>query len=572
MATLPYGEIARAALAHFAELADEWFDGGGRRVGDSFTTPNGVRIDLTTGIWWDPLNDEEGRDLIRLASDKLGFGTYDQVAIQLGRRFGVRLNGASRGAPEPPPFDEIPPWADAEPAPDTGTPGRTKSRRKGTIARLTEDSIAVIFAAQFRDQLRFDHHSGSWHRWDGTRWRKEETRLAFDWVRTTCRDLSHSANANVKLAAILGKASTAGAVERFAQADRAFAVTSEIWDRDPFLLGTPGGTVDLRTGHLRPAQQSDFITQLTSVAPAETPDCPLWLKFLEEATREDRGMIRFLQQWLGYTLTGDIREHALLFVYGTGGNGKGVLLNTIAGILADYCRTAPMEAFTASGSDRHPTELAMLRGARMVYASETEEGRAWAESRIKQLTGGDRIAARFMRQDFFEYYPQFKLTIIGNNKPVLRNVDDAARRRFNMAAFINKPPVPDKQLEQKLRAEWPAILRWLIDGCLDWQMNGLVRPKAIEEATAAYFSEQDTLRQWIEDCCETDEKSFKETNESLFASWRAYASARGEEVGTAKRFSTNLQRFGFEPIRNKGIKGRGWAGIRVRMLGGSEDP
>jgi putative DNA primase/helicase len=431
-----------------------------------------------------------------------------------------------------------------------------------------------VFAEQFRDQLRFDHHSGSWHRWDGTRWRKEETKLAFDWVRATCRKLSQDANANAKLAAILGKAGTA-AVERFAQADRAFAVTSEIWDRDPFLLGTPGGTVDLRTGHLRPAQQSDFITKITAVTPAETPDCPLWLKFLREATGGDQEMIRFLQQWLGYTLTGDIREHALLFVYGTRGNGKGVLLNTIAGILADYCRTAPMEAFTASGSDRHPTELAMLQGARMVCASETEEGRAWAESRIKQLTGGDRIAARFMRQDFFEYYPQFKLTIIGNNKPVLRNVNDAARRRFNIAAFIYKPPAPDKQLEQKLRAEWPAILRWLIDGCLDWQKNGLVRPKAVEATTQEYFAEQDTVRQWTEDCCDITETPphVSDTSASLFASWRAYASARGEEVGSHKRFGATLQRFGFQPVKDApGMRGRWWRGIRVRVQPGSEYP
>ena len=169
---------------------------------------------------------------------------------------------------------------------------------------------------------------------------------------------------------------------------------------------------------------------------------------------------RFLQQMAGYCLTGDISEHALFFVYGTGGNGKGVFLNTVAGILGDYAATAAMDTFTASQGDRHPTDLAMLRGARLVTAAETEEGRAWAESRIKQLTGGDPITARFMRQDFFTFQPAFKLVIVGNHKPVLRNVDEAARRRFNIIPFTRKPPKPDQAARGKAQggmARHPAL-------------------------------------------------------------------------------------------------------------------
>jgi len=415
-------------------------------------------------------------------------------------------------------------WAREKGAANSGREFRRIWDKAGEAAdpTLTEDGIALAFAAEFQDDLRFDHHSGHWHQWDGVRWRKEETRLAFDWARTTCRTLAQSVKADGKLAAILGRASTAGAVERFAQADRAVAVTSEIWDRDPFLLGTPGGTVDLRTGGLNPAKQSDLITKICAVIPAETPDCPLWLKFLEEVTRGDREMVRFIRQWLGYTLTGDTREHALLFVFGPGGNGKSVLLNTVSGILGDYCRVAAMETFTASNSDRHPTDLAMLQGARMVCASETEEGRAWAESRIKQLTGGDRIAARFMRQDFFEFQPQFKLTIIGNNKPVLRNVDEAARRRINMLPFVHKPPVPDKALEQKLRAEWPAILRWMIEGCMIWQKTGLAPPQAVIDATNKYLESEDAIASWIADRCEC-KASYQDTSAKLFASWKSWA-------------------------------------------------
>jgi putative DNA primase/helicase len=153
-----------------------------------------------------------------------------------------------------------------------------------------------------------------------------------------------------------------------------------------------------------------------------------------------------------------------------------VYQNTLAGILKNYAEAAAMETFVASGSDKHPTDLAMLNGARLVTASETEEGRAWAEARIKQMTGGDPIKARFMRQDFFEYIPQFRLLLVGNHQPTLRNVDDAARRRFNIVPFIHKPPAPDRDLEAKLRAEWPGILRWMIEGCPASRLEPSRRP------------------------------------------------------------------------------------------------
>jgi putative DNA primase/helicase len=204
----------------------------------------------------------------------------------------------------------------------------------------------------------------------------------------------------------------------------------------------------------------------------------------------------------------------------------------------------------------------MLHGARLVTASETEEGRAWAESRIKQLTGGDKISARFMRQDFFEFTPQFKLLLIGNHQPTLRNVDDAARRRFNIVPFIHKPPTPDRDLEAKLRAEWPGILRWMIDGCLIWQRFGLVRPQVVLETTEEYFSEQDSIRQWIEDRCETGKGTLTDTSTNLFRSWTAWATANGEKPGTTKWFAQALRRHGFRPYRKE--KARGFFGIEAK--------
>jgi len=366
---------------------------------------------------------------------------------------------------------------------------------------ITEDSAAVEFVEKHGEHLRFCHSTGSWYNWNGVYWAKDQTTIVFQWARELVRQLAQDQDERKRY--ITNKTSFASGVERFAKGDPKIAVTVDYWDSDQWLLGTPGGTVDLRTGLLRDSQRHDGITKITSVAPLDS-GCPQWLQFLKETTADDKELIRFLQQWCGYGLTGSIREHALVFVYGPGGNGKGVFVNVVTKILGDYVATAAMDTFTASHSDKHPTDLAKLRGARLVTASETEEGRAWAESRIKQMTGGDRISARFMRQDFFEYDPQFKLTIIGNHKPVLRNVDDAAKRRFLIVPFEKKPKVPDLNLEEKLLAEAPAILQWMISGCLDWQVNGLVKPPIVVTATDEYFADQDLFAQWLGEACECD--------------------------------------------------------------------
>jgi putative DNA primase/helicase len=233
---------------------------------------------------------------------------------------------------------------------------------------------------------------------------------------------------------------------------------------------------------VRLARPESHITKLAAVAPGDGEPA-LWLRFLREAVAEDAEMIGFLQRWCGYCLTGSTQEHAFAFIHGPGGNGKSVFLNAVAGILGDYSVTAAMETFTEARNDRHSTELAMLTGARLVTASETEQGRGFAEAKVKAITGGDPITARFMRQDNFTYRPQFKLMIAGNHAPSLRNVDEAMRRRLNILPFVVKPAIPDPELEAKLRAEWPQIFAWMIAGCLAWQATGLQRPDAVAGAT-----------------------------------------------------------------------------------------
>jgi putative DNA primase/helicase len=314
-------------------------------------------------------------------------------------------------------------------------------------------------------------------------------------------------------------------------------------------------TIDLRTGAQYPPRREDYCTKSAGTKMKEMPT-PLWSAFLDRVTNHDRDLQSYLQRVAGYCLTGDTREHALFFQYGTGANGKGTFVNTLAGVWGDYATTVPTEVLMESRGDRHPTELARLQGIRLAIANETEQGRRWAESRIKTLTGGDRVTARFMRQDFFEYIPQFKLMINGNHKPSLRGVDEAIRRRMHLIPFTVTIPENerDKKLPEKMKAEWPGILAWAVHGCRNWQAHGLQPPAAVLAATKAYLDTQDAFAAWLEECCEQSPDAWTPRS-NLFKSWSDWATANGEFVGNRTRFLDALNTRGFEEATRRGYPG-----------------
>ena len=431
------------------------------------------------------------------------------------------------------------------------------SGRDGKV-ELTEELLAGRFIDQRQHDLRFDYTSGYWMMWDGTSWVRDETRQTLDDLRRFIK----AEVANSKPSRQLGSSSFVSGVEKLAKADKRISVTSACWDTDPMLLGTPDGTVDLRTGVLRKADPKDKITKLTAVGPAVTADCPRWLAFLLEATGGDRELVAALQRLCGYWLTGSTEEQKLAFLYGPGGNGKSVFTNTVANILAKYARSASMDTFMVSKYASHTTDLARLDGARLVTASETEEGQAFAAAKIKQLTGGEIIAARFMRQDNFEFKPQFKLLFSGNHAPQLVRVDDAMRRRLLIIPFMHKPAVPDHQLEEKLRAEGPGILRWMIDGCLEWKKGGLRPPPSVSSATQDYFDQEDVLEQWLDDCCDRDHPEAFFPVVAAFASWKSFAEAAGHSPGDQRDFSAAMLEKGFEKKTRKETKS--WMGLALR--------
>jgi putative DNA primase/helicase len=429
---------------------------------------------------------------------------------------------------------------------------------------VTEDGVARGFVAKHGDIVRFDHVASKWFIWVGDHWKRDETQQAFQWSRELARVASiDSDGSEFKNAR---KASFAGGVERLARSDQRVSVTSEQWDPDPMVLGCPGGMIDLLTGQVVSADPASHITRCTAIAP-QTGSCPRWIEFLMEATGDDEEAVHFLQVWFGYLLTGKTSEHVLLFLYGPGGNGKSLFLNIIKRVMGDYAKTAGMDTFSATSGERHPTDLADLKGARLVSASETEEGRSWAESRIKSITGGDPVTARFMRSDFFTYMPTYKLMIVGNHQPVLKNVDEAIRRRFLILPFTRKPLRPDAELENRIwHEEASQIFAWAIRGCLEWQSKGLPRPRSITSATEQYFEDQDLFGAWLEDSCDLGDRTNGETAAHLFVSWKFFCEAAGERPGSQKALGNRLRVRGLSNgvKRADGSVKKVWFGISLK--------
>lgn len=441
------------------------------------------------------------------------------------------------------------------------SPSPTPGTSDGRPPEFSDEALALQFTDRHHHDLRYVDAWGKWLIWDGRVWHPDDTMRTMDLARAICRDAAATCDIPRNATAI-ASAKTVAAVERLARADRRHAATVKQWDVDPWLLNTPGGVIDLRTGDRHPHQPGDHMTKIAAI----TPDgvCPRWRRFLDQVTAGDDALQAYLQRVAGYCLTGLTREQVLFFIYGTGGNGKGVFLNTLCGIMGSYAMTAAAETFTASSHARHLTELARLRGSRLVVAQETEQGRPWAEARIKSITGGDPITANFMRQDHFEFLPMFKLAMAGNHKPVLGSVDEAIRRRLHLILFAFKisPDDRDLDLPDKLKAEWPGILQWMVEGCLMWLAEGLARPPAVSAATDDYLDAEDTMGQWLAAYADQEMHLQRRldwrSSAELYASWCSWAEKVGEIPRSQKQFCQALEARGFRRQRKPGERGFEW--------------
>jgi putative DNA primase/helicase len=424
--------------------------------------------------------------------------------------------------------------------------------QQGTAPGVGEDALALLFAEQHDGHFVFDHSRGEWFRWDDHVWCRDADEYVLDCTRALIR--SHKQ----------GRIRTATSVERAARTDRRLARNHASWNADPYLLGTPGDVVDLRTGELLAPDAAYMVNLSAGVRPApQGASHPLWSQFLREATCDDAGLQRYLKQRAGYWLTGDTRLEDFDFFYGPGGNGKGVFLKTIAAIMGDYALVAPISQFMVSRHDEHLTELARLAHARLVIASEPEENRTWAVGKIKQLTGNEgRIAARYLHQNHFEFLPRFKLVFVGNTKPRIASVDEALVRRLNLVPFQFQPATRDEQLKEKLTVEYPAIMRWMIDGWLDLQGNGRIRPAIVADATKEYLDDENTIAAWLAERCELG-PLHETTLKALFSDWKIWAEDTGEDPGTNKRLKRRLEKLPGLRFPH-GKHGTGAKGIRLK--------
>jgi len=419
---------------------------------------------------------------------------------------------------------------------------------------LSEDALAAVFARESGHDWRHVSAWGSWLEWSGRHWRKDETIRIFNQARHICRTEAQTTDEKGEKKKV-ASARTMAAVLKIAATDPRIAVRVGQLDRHPFLLNTPDGIVDLETGAVDVHDRNLLLTQVTASNTAD--DCPLWHNFLERITGEDPELQDYLARICGYCLTGSNSEQAFFFLYGSGANGKSVFLSTLGAVLGDYARTAPFETFMAAGPERSSSDLAGLRGARLVIVGETEQGRAWAETRLKAITGGDTISARFLYKDFFEFRPEFKLIIAGNHRPSLLGVGEAMRRRLHLVPFeVTIPPEDrDPALATKLMAERDGILGWMIKGCLEWQTIGLAPPTRVSAATGAYFDDEDHVGRWIVECCETGPQ-LQATFQELYGSWMAWTASNGHQQSSSKWLGERLNELGYKSVQVQRQRGR----------------
>lgn len=421
---------------------------------------------------------------------------------------------------------------------------------------FSDDALALQFVEQRSEGYRWSPGLG-WMTDDGIVWSRDDRLQRYDEARQICRDAASRAD-NDNDAWRIASSRTVAAVLTLAQSDQRIVVASNAWDSDPMALNTPSGIVDLRSGALQPRGQA-YVTQAARVAPGDAA-CPTWTRFLEQVFLGDRDLIEFMRRALGYCITGDRREQVLMFWYGTGANGKSVLAEFLQWLIGSYSIKLPASALMQSKGERHPTELAQLRGKRLAISSELDESSFFNESLIKELTGDNTLSARFMRQDFFEFAMTQKHVVIGNFKPRLKGGDPAMARRLLLVPFLAsfKGSARDTHMLDKLKAEAPAILNWIVGGAVAWHAEGLAVPEAVRAASSDYMADNDDLALWMEECCEIAVDAQCKAGDA-YASFSAWKKARGEHApsltswgarvtslpGVTKRRSMGIQYVGF---------------------------
>lgn len=423
-------------------------------------------------------------------------------------------------------------------------------------------------------RFHFVTETGQWIIWNGFRWIPDKdgfmTRLHLAVMGETARQglamsarkegdilvrhAMRSRDSNKTTSALLMLRSVAGVT-----------VSATDLDASPWLLGTPNGLIDLRTGKDIDPDQSALVTKSIACDLEPGAMCPTWERVIAMAAEGDAELIQFLQSWTGYTLTGSVREECLAFLHGTGANSKGTVTECIRHLMGDYAMTAPESLFVSDRNSSATNDIARLAGCRMACAAELDEGASFAENRLKAITGRDAITARFLHREFFDFIPTHKLWISGNHKPTVRGTDHGIWRRLRLIPFTVTIPKEKRDLDlaDKLRAEMPGILNWAIKGCLAWQRDGLVTPQRVIDATASYQAQEDIIGQFIEDNLDTGNLEERTLQVDVFNSYQRWIEAQGSNKPLSQTMlNKKLESRGFTRIKTNSK--RYWGGISVR--------
>lgn len=448
----------------------------------------------------------------------------------------------------------------------------------GSPHPLTDAGNAERFVALHSADVRYVHRWERWLVWDGSRFALDDRREVYRRAIGSARELRRmaanlggdEAKAITKHAFLSEKRERVEATLALARTFPPIATLPDELDLDPDLLNLPNGIMNLHTGRLEPHDRARLLTKAAPVPHDATTPVTRWEAFLARIV-PDPDVRAYLRRALGYSLTGNVSEHVLFFCYGTGANGKSTFLETVRDLLGEgeYAKAAAPDLLLAKRQDRHAAEVADLRGARFVTTVEVGEGRAWDEARVKWLTGGDAISARYMYGNPFTFTPTHKFWIAGNHKPRATGTDHGLWRRVHLIPFTVTIPKEeqDGDLRAKLRAELPGILRWAVEGCLEWRRDGLRPPAAVLAATQAYRSGEDVLAAFLEERCATAPAG-RVVASALYAVFRAWADQNGERVVTARAFYDALEERGFE---RKKVNGQRWiVGLSLLQQGGSD--
>ncbi len=433
----------------------------------------------------------------------------------------------------------------------------------------TDTGNAHRLHQRIHDRYRYIPAWDTWLRWDTNRWVTDDTRTIVEETKTMAAAILDEARGldgdrRKELAKWAFQSENATRIRAAIDLTRSIpgiATTPDDLDSDPWLLNVTNGTIDLRTGQLRPHDPADMITKLAPVAYQPDAGAPTWTQFLEQV-QPDPDVREFLARWAGYCCTGDVSEQKLMICHGGGANGKSTALEALSAVLGDYATQAAPDLLISKRDDAHPTGLAALQGARLVLAAETGQDRRLDEALVKRLTGGDRITARKLYQDFFTFNPTHKIVMATNHRPEVTGADHGIWRRLRLVpwAVTIIGPDQDPHLPDKLAAEAPGILSWAVSGCLRWLEDGLTEPQAIRAATEAYRSDEDTLGEFISDECVLL-PGVSARAKDLHDAYERWAEAAGARPLTTTKFGRALGDRGLTKRRANGVV---WDGIALR--------